>query len=967
MEKPIVEWLEKDLGWEYKFPREMRELRPEVSEPIVWKIAREKLIELNGEINENNVEKIVGKLRVVLNSDLLLEGNEEFLEWLRGRKSVKLEPGEEKKTIRLIDFEDLERNSFIVTRQFTVRREHEIRCDIVLFVNGFPLVDIEAKSPALQEGDYRDAINQIGRYQREAPRLYIPNLLNVATDGIVFKYGPTGASAEDDFSPWKRSSDYDVEGVLKKGVYGLLDSEVLLDIVKNFVFFEKKKGATKKIVCRYFQYYAANKIVERVRKGERKRGLIWHFQRSGKSYTMMFAAWKLRFHPDIKNPQIFIVVDRKKLERQMLDKLNNVGFPNMENAVSIENLENLIKTGQRKVIVTTIHKFRDTGDRLNEYENIIVLADEAHRSEEKTLGMEMRSALPNAFFFGFTGTPVKKDYRNTYRSFGPVGSDEPYLDKYSFEQGVKDGLILRLFFERRMPEWSIEGDKLDEEFKRKFKKLSKEERSEILREEIDTKSVIKIRKRIKRIAKDIADHYKEKIEPNGFKAQVVTIDKEAAALYKEELDKHMDPEESAVIISSAEGDKKLVKKYHLSSEEQERLIERFKDKNDPLKVLIVCDMLLTGFDAPIEKVMYLDKPRSGHNLLQTTARTINPYPGKNNGLVVDYFGVFSDWDAALGEFKKSEIKGVALGVDKLKEEFEETIRSLMTIFEDVEKEEGYEAWRKAVNIIESNEKGRMEFEEKIRKLKNLYESIAPDPFLKNFQEEYKWLCEIDISYRKKVKREEKAEREEFGEKTKEMIEENVDVKGINDNFPLYEVDQDYLSKVKEKYASPKERASEIEHAVRSKLHIEMPKNSRYESLAKRLEKIISRRRKGDLDDIEALKKLEDLTEETVKISASAKAGDMGLTSGEYAIYELLKQYTEGAKEEKLRVFAKEIGSMVEKETSNFPYWNEKIEIRKEIKKQIKLLCLKKYSKFDLYGSGFADEALGYIIEHYGEG
>ena len=450
---------------------------------------------------------------------------------------------------------------------------------------------------------------------------------------------------------------------------GMLSPKNLLDLVQSFVVFERDAATGRIIrkVCRYQQFAAVNKAIERARKAKKptdRGGIVWHTQGSGKSLTMLWLALKLRRDPAHENPVIVIVTDRKDLDDQITKTFHACGFPNPERAESVRDLRALLTSSTGKTILTTVQKFQElqeAGDEskrkareeyplLSEASNIFVLSDEAHRTQYGGLAANLRKALPNACFFGFTGTPIDKKDRSTIQTFGS------YIDTYTIEQAVADGATVPIFYEGRLPELRILGNTLDAIFDRVFADRSDEEREAIKKKYATEGSIAGAPKRVEAVCLDLIEHFTKFIRPNGFKAQIVSVSREVACLYKETLDRLNAPQ-SAVIISGTNKDDDRLVGHHKSEEDRKELIERFLKKEDPLQVLVVCDMLITGFDAPVEQVMYLDSPLREHTLLQAIARVNRTADGKTYGLIVDYWGVSEALQEALAIFAPSDVKG----------------------------------------------------------------------------------------------------------------------------------------------------------------------------------------------------------------------------------------------------------------------------------------------------------------------
>jgi len=423
------------LGWRHvAASRLLRGTSDVFVEPMV----REALIRLNPEIAEqpDRADEVLYRLRAIplaVQTDGLVRANEHLAEWLRGEKSMPFGPNGQHTPVKLIEFGDLTKNEYIVTNQWTYRvGQVEKRFDIVLLVNGFPLVIGEAKTPVRPAVTWVDGADDIHNdYERTVPAMFVPNVLSFATEGKAFRYGCIGMELES-WGPW-RGPENPNEGSLadvQRTVQQMLRPGIVLDILQNFtVFATDRKHRRNKIICRYQQYEAANLIVDRVVAGYPKKGLIWHFQGSGKSMLMVFAAQKLRMHPQLGNPTVIIVVDRVDLDTQITATFNAVDVPNLLRAESRAELQQLLGQDVRKVIITTIHKFGEARGVLNERSNVIVMVDEAHRTQEGDLGRRMREALPNAFLFGLTGTPINRRDRNTFYAFGADEDARGYMSR----------------------------------------------------------------------------------------------------------------------------------------------------------------------------------------------------------------------------------------------------------------------------------------------------------------------------------------------------------------------------------------------------------------------------------------------------------------------------------------------------------------------------------------------------------
>ena len=474
--------------------------------------------------------------------------------------------------------------------------------DIVVFVNGFPVAVVECKSPTIGDTWKAEAVKQLHRYQEAAtrwkdqgaPKLFEAAQILVATCGERAVYGTVG-TPERFFLGWKEPYPLTVKQLAKKFgrtptpqdilLYGLLEPRNLLDIVRNFVVFEVDGGRTVRKLTRYKQFIAVNEAMRRIRtarKPSARGGIVWHTQGSGKSLTMLWLALKLRRDESQQQPTVVIVTDRTKLDRQIARVFTACGFPNPERADSVRDLRRILAHPTGKTVMTTIQKFQEIAGAggaarrgsvhptLSEAANIFVMVDEAHRTQYRSLAANMRQALPNACFLGFTGTPIDKKDRSTLRTFGP------YIDTYTIEQAVQDGATVPIFYESRLPELQIIGQTVDQVFDRVFADRTEDERAVIKQRFATEQAIAGAPRRIEAICLDLIDHFTRFIAPNGFKAQVVATSRHAAVTYKETLDRLNGPE-SAVIMSAGHNDEARLARWHLRKDEQDRLIERFKD------------------------------------------------------------------------------------------------------------------------------------------------------------------------------------------------------------------------------------------------------------------------------------------------------------------------------------------------------------------------------------------------------
>ena len=743
---------------------------------------------------------------------------------------------------------------------------------------------------------------------------------------------------------------------LRNSVSRMLSPEVIIDILNNFTLFSTTQGGQKiKIMVRYQQYEGAKQIVKRVIDGKIRKGLIWHFQGSGKSFLMVYAAMQLRQEEKLRSPTVIVVVDRVDLNSQISATFNASDVPNTVVADSREEMQRFLQQDTRKIIITTIHKFAEAKGVLNERSNIIVLVDEAHRTQEGDLGKKMREALPKSFLFGLTGTPINKRDKNTFWAFGATEDKNGYMNRYSFEQSLRDKATLPIYFEPRLVELRIDKEKIDKEFEllAQEEQLSYEDKAELSKEAAKFGVIVKTEDRIKRICADIVKHYKDDIEPNDFKGQVVVFDRESCHLYKEEIDKHMQPEETAVVMTLNQSDPDdWRKKYALTDDDQEKLLERFKDPKDPLKLLIVTSKLLTGFDAPINQVMYLDKPMKDHTLLQAICRVNRPYPNKDHGLIVDYLGVFDNVAKAL-DFDIQEMRNVISNISKLKEQLPLAVEKCLSHFKDIDRSiEGYEGLLAAQDCLPSNDK-RDEFAADYSFLTKHWEAISPDPILKKYIKDYRWLTQVYQSIQPPSGNG-KLIWHALGAKTLELIHENIEVQTIRDDLDTLVMDANILEKISENEANSKAKEVETKIVWRLHKHVNDP---RFRELGKRLEELKERHYRNAINSIEFLKGLLDIAKETVKLERDTDAEPIDDTK------EALTKLFMECKVDKTPVIVEQIVQDIDDvvKVTRFDGWQWTKTGEREIKKALRktLLKYKLHKEQDLF-----DKAYEYIREHY---
>jgi type I restriction enzyme R subunit len=948
-------------NWDYipstQIPRQLNDV-------MVGTWLREALIKLNAEIAKqpDRADEVIYNLRAILLSvqaDGMVRANENFMSWLRGEKTMPFGKNGEHVPVRLVDSENPSNNNLVVTNQWTYQIGMiEKRFDIVFIINGLPVVIGEAKTPTRSAVTWFDGAFQINEiYEKQVPAMFVPNVFSFATDGRLYRYGSIRMPIEM-WGPW-RDTENQEEGHLhqaKAVVQSMLRPDVVLDIMQYFTLFATdKKYRRIKIICRYQQYFTTNQIVDRVVKGYPKKGLIWHFQGSGKSLLMVFAAQKLRMHSKLGNPTVIIVVDRIDLDTQITATFNAADVPNMVGVDNSEELRKLLAQDVRKVLITTIYKFADAGGKLNERSNIVVMVDEAHRTQEGDLGRKMREALPNAFLFGLTGTPINRADRNTFWAFGADEDEKGYMSRYSFQESIRDKATLPLHFESPEIKLKINKTAIDDAYAQITDNLSEQDRDDLAKRAAKMAVLVKNPERVRAVVNHIVKHYQTKIEPNGFKAQVVTFDRECCVLYKQIMDELIGPEASAIVMISAFGDPPEWKVHARNKDEEEKLLDRFRDPADPLKFVIVTSKLLTGFDAPILQVMYLDKPMKDHNLLQAICRTNRTFgQEKTHGLIVDYIGIFDDVARAL-DFDEKTVQLVISNIEELRKQLPLQVQKCLAFFPSVDRSVvGYEGLMAAQQCLPNNDI-RDKFAAVYSVLGIIWEALSPDPCLNLFETDYRWLTMVYESV-KPPSGNGKLLWHALGAKTVDIINQNVHVESVSDDLETMIMDAQVLDEILSDI-DPSNRARRVEITLIARLRRHLG-NPKFTALGERLEKIKERHEQGFLTSLEFLKQMLELARDVV-----AAENQIDPEADRDKAKEALTELFNEAKSKNTHIIVErivaDIDDLVKK--VRFPDWQHTTQGERLVQKELRrtLLKYKLHTDQELF-----DKAYGYIHQYY---
>ncbi len=1017
-EIPARELLER-LGWTYVPREELAAEREDERGVLLEGRLTAALLRLNEWMTEDQAQRVIFNLRRL--DETGLARNRAVHEYLSRGMPLTIDRGgrQETPTVRFFDFNHPEPgiglNEYLVTTQFRVRRggersgrraseddERVVRPDLVLFVNGIPLVVMEAKSPTLLDVWKTQGVRQLRRYQeaepewrgRGAPELFETNLLCVAHCGADAVFGAVGAP-ENAYAGWQSVeplTERDFErrlGVPPEGqarlIAGLLHPPVLLDILRDYVVFEHERGRLVKKLPRYQQYRAVSRAAGRILRGrtpEERGGVVWHTQGSGKSLTMLWLAVKLRRTPALRNPTIVVVTDRRQLDRQITATFQRTAVVEPERAGSTRRLRELLGTSNGRTVMTTIQKFEDAldapdgaGGHLNDADNVVVMVDEAHRTQYGRLAAKMRQALPQATFVGFTGTPIDKDFRrSTLGVFGGL------IDSYTIPQSVADGATVPIYYEARLPELHVEGpETLDRLFEALFGKEPAETHAEIRRRYASRERIAEAAKRVETIALDVAQHFKTKVQPNGFKGQVVTPSREAALRYARHLNDFGLAAYPIITTTHHDGPEFDAAR----ALDDDAVVEAFIDPAGEPQLLVVVDRLITGFDAPVEQVLYLDRSIREHTLLQAIARVNRPFSHtrdgalteKQYGLVVDYHGVSRELEAALAVFDSGDLEQA---LTELTQDPGPVIQAA------ADRAEAHfrgldlgEPWACVQRFAAAATEGDYRadayerFDRDYGDFSALMDRYLPDPAALAYLDRLRRLTVIRSYARAQFLRE-RADIDwtAVGAKVKALLDSRIGASVRELMAPVSILDRDFERKVGS-LPHDEARASLMEHALRAQIKERVGENPAfYERLSEALERVIGELRARVIDAAEGCRRMATLREEATREAAIASGH--GLTPVSFAVYGLLaaggdagavREVAEDAApyapglDGALADVARGIEAVIEEHRAIID-WRENLDVQRLMRRDLKHLLRKtrRYSEEEL------EELVGQVVE-----
>jgi len=990
-----------DLGWRH-IPGRLLDRTSDMV--LVESEVVEALRRLNPAIEKapERVDEVLPLLRAVCLSavsDGLVVTNERMVTWLRGNQPHKFVGTDVYEPVRLLDFDNPRNNRLVVSDEVTFGvGPYQRRFDIVLWVNGIPLVAGETKSPVDARLSWLNAAKDIhDRYEVECAAFFTPNVLSFATEGQEFHYGAI-RQPPSEWLMWGCTSDpFDLDGPERvlRSVESLLAPGRLLGILRDFTLFDRplREGMTTlvKLIPRYQQVEGVEAIHRRVLDPKRRKGLIWHYQGTGKTLLMAYAALRLLNDERVGGPTIVIVLDRLDLVEQTLRQFRTAGLPRMRQAETKEELRRLLAEDQRGIIVTTIFRFEGAG-LLNRRSNIVVLVDEAHRTQEGRLGDEMRAALPNAQFFGLTGTPIADQDRNTFRLFGDPDDPGWVLNQYSIERSIVDGSSVPIHVETRLVDFHIDRQALDEAFEVMVgeEQLTDEQRELLADRAASAKTFMRNPERVAAVCADIVEHYFAKVAPLGMKAQVVAFDRELCVLYHHEITRLLaerglaEQAEAQVVMTVGtvkDEPAEWRERYELTRQEEAKIQARFNDHHDPLRFLIVTAKLLTGFDAPIEGVLYLDKPLRMHTLFQAITRTNrrwrDPETGQEKyyGLVVDYVGLGNEIARALREADPERGGKRPIDVEGLIEELAASMETTLARFAGIDRaDRSFESLMAAQQRIPQGE-ARDDFARDFLRVQMLWEFLHPNLALDRFRHDYRWLAQVYESVKPRGTSDALLWHR-LGRKTLELVHGHItDLKITGTGLDAVIVDPEMIDAIRQlTLNSPADgdgdgmiTVGEVLDTIEARLRRRLEASGDHPlwvQLSERLERL----RRHQLDQAQAsVEFLRELLELARQVTAAEKAEDDGRLNDLSllpdpnigALTQILREYAPPNTPVIIEEVVAEIDALVKQ--VRFTGWTTSQPGDRTVRKELKLTL----KKFSLPTSGeLFDQAYAYIRENY---
>lgn len=898
VQNPMLRYAD-EIGWESISGSRAMQMRGGDTNLYFADLLESQLLKLNRQILDEALCKEILRQLNLLNPTL--EGNRDALSWLRGERSIFVPSENRERNVTLIDYDTPADNLFHVTDEWWQRSAgHRNRADMVFLINGIPVAVVETKNPQSRDG-LETGVEQIRRYHRETPEMFTTAQLFGVTQLLDFFYGVTWNTSRKNLFNWKADDPSNYEEKVKT----FFNPVRFLKTLRESIIFLSRDDDLTKVVLRQHQTRAVEGVVERVYHPIKRRGLVWHTQGSGKTLTMITIASRLlRSGGETEKPTVLMLVDRNELESQLFKNITAYGIGTPEVAKSKRDLRKILASDYRGLVVSTIHKFDDIPANINVREGVTVLVDEAHRTTGGDLGNYLMGALPNATYIGFTGTPIDDlaHGRGTFKVFG-ADDEQGYLDKYAIAESIEDGTTVPLNYALAPSNLQVDCETLENEFLQlaAVEGVSDvEELNAILDRAVGLKEMMKALNRVDEVARHVANHFRENVKPMGFKAFLVGVDREACALYKEALDKYLSSEYSEVVYSPYNQDPEFMKAHHRNEDEEREIRKRFADKGDPLKILIVTEKLLTGFDAPILYCMYLDKPMRDHVLLQAIARVNRPYEDNDGlvkpyGFVLDFVGIFENLEKALA-FDSDVVGSVIQNLNVLKAlfaaRFEETAPDYLRYarsWDDRGKERAIDHFK--------DKDAREAFFKFFRGIQDLYNILSPDEFLRTYLEDYQAIASLYALIRNAYAKNPYVDKE-LVRKTRELLQEHTE----GDNFELpgaiHELNADTLREVADSEFSDEVKVLNLRKILQKTVSEESGSNPFLFSIGERADAVAEAYENRQMTTQEALAKLQRIAED--RNSETVERRRLNLDHNAYAVYKVLQEVTRSVTPEEAR-------------------------------------------------------------------
>jgi type I restriction enzyme R subunit len=917
------------VGWDMVEPMDAEVLRHGRENMLFTSLLEDKLREFNSWLTPDQARSIVETIEALPTT---IEGNWEVLRWMRGEHRWYDENEQLNRSVQLIDFENPNNNELQITWEWKIEpvARKGNRADVIFLVNGLPVTIVEHKNPTSGDALTR-GITQLRRYEHETPELLAETQLYNVTHMLGYWYGVTWNVSRRFIFKWKYAEDE----TYKSAVEAFFEPHAFLRTLKDWILFYVEDSETRKSVLREHQRNAVDKIVTRCADVTKNRGLIWHTQGSGKTFTLLTAARqiiedKARFN----NATVLLVVDRNELEGQLkgwVDRLlgeMQAADIHVERAESKADLQDIFDSDRRGLIVSMIHKFEEIKANSSLRDNIYVFIDEAHRSVAADLGTYLMAAVPNATIIGFTGTPVgdSKAGSGSFKIFGRDDEDG-FLDKYSIIESIEDETTLPIRYKLAPSSMRLPANDLEEQF---YALAGEEdvtdvdELNRVLERAVNLRAFLGAEDRVDQVARFVSEHFKGNVRPLGYKAFVVAVDRETCAKYKIALDRYLPQEWSEVVYSKNVNDivdRPVVAELQVSETREEEVRKLFKKADQEPKLLIVTDKLLTGYDAPVLYAMYLDKPMRNHVLLQSLARVNRPYIDSENvskkvGLVVDFVSVLEDMKKAL-TFDAGAVKGAFEDLDILMVDLHQKITAAGGEYLQADGSQTADAQLEVVvfgRFIDPT--ARKVFYDAYKDIEALWEILSPDPNLRDHIQTYKDLSKLYAAVRSNYT-ETGSFLGDLEHKTRKLIQDSATQEGLGRFSKAVDFDVETLEQLKSEEGPDEGKVYNLLRGLRKEMEEDPAGAVVLQSIKDRADRVMQNLEDRKIDGIAAMVELEALAQE--KAEAKKKAKESGLTDLGFAIYWVIKQ-DDGAKKMSFDGLAasREIETMLGK----FPSWRE---------------------------------------------